>query len=55
MRTNTERGVSAALEFLQQNAEHNLKQLDEFLRIPSVSAAPEHRPDVERGRQLGRR
>ena len=48
MRTNTQRGVSAALEFLQQNAEHNLKQLDEFLRIPSVSAAPEHRPDVER-------
>jgi len=48
MRTNTERGVSAALEFLQQNAERNLKQLDEFLRIPSVSAAPEHRADVER-------
>jgi acetylornithine deacetylase/succinyl-diaminopimelate desuccinylase-like protein len=48
MTTSTERGVNAALAFLRDNAERNLAQLDEFLRIPSVSADVERRDDVRR-------
>ncbi len=48
MTTNTKRGVDAALDFLREHDERNLQQLDEFLRIPSVSADPDARPDVER-------
>ncbi len=48
MTTNTERGLDTALEYLREHDERNLKQLDEFLRIPSVSADHELRPEVER-------
>jgi acetylornithine deacetylase/succinyl-diaminopimelate desuccinylase-like protein len=48
MTTNTQRGVDAALDFLREHDERNLQQLDEFLRIPSVSADADARADVER-------
>jgi acetylornithine deacetylase/succinyl-diaminopimelate desuccinylase-like protein len=48
MQTNTERGVDTALAYLREHDERHLSQLDEFLRIPSVSADPELRPEVER-------
>jgi acetylornithine deacetylase/succinyl-diaminopimelate desuccinylase-like protein len=51
MTTNTERGVDAALDFLRENDERHLKQLDEFLRIPSVSADATARADVEQAAQ----
>ncbi|HET8587461.1 MAG TPA: dipeptidase [Candidatus Limnocylindria bacterium] len=51
MPMNTETGVDAALGFLRDHAERNLEQLDEFLRIPSVSADPESADDVRRAAQ----
>ncbi len=48
MTTNTARGVDAALSYLRDNADRNLRQLDEFLRLPSISADASHRADVER-------
>jgi acetylornithine deacetylase/succinyl-diaminopimelate desuccinylase-like protein len=36
-------------EFIEGRRDHNLAELCEFLRIPSVSAKSEHRPDIERG------
>src|SRR5277367_2790453 len=35
-------------EFIESRQEHNLNELCDFLRIPSVSAKTEHKPDVER-------
>jgi len=46
--TATERGVDAALAYLHDHADEHLAGLDEFLRIPSVSADPERRDDVRR-------
>jgi acetylornithine deacetylase/succinyl-diaminopimelate desuccinylase-like protein len=51
MTTNTRRGVDAALDFLHEHDERNLQQLDEFLRIPSVSADANAKPEVERAAQ----
>lgn len=34
--------------YLQQNKERFLEELLDFLRIPSISALPEHAPDVQR-------
>jgi acetylornithine deacetylase/succinyl-diaminopimelate desuccinylase-like protein len=34
--------------FVQQNQERLLEELKTFLRIPSISTLPEHKPDVER-------
>src|SRR6266481_5505417 len=35
-------------EFIEGRREQHLAELSEFLRIPSVSAKSEHKPDVER-------
>src|ERR1700740_26444 len=35
-------------EFIDSRREQNLAELNEFLRIPSVSAKSEHKPDIER-------
>jgi acetylornithine deacetylase/succinyl-diaminopimelate desuccinylase-like protein len=35
-------------EFIESRQEHNLNELCDFLRIPSVSAKTEHKSDVER-------
>jgi acetylornithine deacetylase/succinyl-diaminopimelate desuccinylase-like protein len=35
-------------EFIDGRRDQNLSELNEFLRIPSVSAKSEHKPDVER-------
>src|SRR5579884_3330039 len=34
--------------YLDEHEREHLAQLDEFLRIPSVSALPRNRPDIER-------
>jgi acetylornithine deacetylase/succinyl-diaminopimelate desuccinylase-like protein len=36
-------------EFIESRRDHHLAELCEFLRIPSVSAKSEHKPDIERG------
>jgi acetylornithine deacetylase/succinyl-diaminopimelate desuccinylase-like protein len=36
-------------EFIEGRREQNLTELCEFLRIPSISAKTEHKPDIERG------
>jgi len=36
-------------EFIEGKREQHLEELCEFLRIPSVSAKSEHKPDIERG------
>jgi acetylornithine deacetylase/succinyl-diaminopimelate desuccinylase-like protein len=36
-------------EFIEGRREQHLKELCEFLRIPSVSAKSEHKSDVEKG------
>ena len=35
-------------EFIESRQEQHLNELKEFLRIPSVSAKSEHKPDIER-------
>ena len=40
--------VEQALAWAQARAEQNLAELQEFLRIPSVSTLSEHQPDVQR-------
>jgi acetylornithine deacetylase/succinyl-diaminopimelate desuccinylase-like protein len=41
--------LSAATEtFVRQNSSRLLEELKEFVRIPSVSTLPEHRPDIDR-------
>ena len=35
-------------EFLEQTREQGLKELEDFLRIPSISSQPEHAKDVRR-------
>ena len=48
MTTTTTRGVDAALSYLRDHGDEHLRGLDDFLRIPSVSADPERRDDVRR-------
>lgn len=36
------------VEYIEEHQERFLEELKEYLRIPSVSTAPEHKPDVER-------
>jgi acetylornithine deacetylase/succinyl-diaminopimelate desuccinylase-like protein len=36
-------------EFIEGRRDQHLAELQEFLRIPSVSAKSEHKPDIERG------
>src|ERR1700737_2508660 len=38
-------------EFIEGRRDQNLAELNEFLRIPSVSAKSEHKPDIERAAQ----
>src|SRR5580704_680243 len=38
-------------EFIEGRRDSNLEELREFLRIPSVSAKSEHKPDIERAAQ----
>jgi acetylornithine deacetylase/succinyl-diaminopimelate desuccinylase-like protein len=45
------RGVDAALAFLRDHADENMRGLDEFLRIESVSADPGRQDDVRRTAQ----
>jgi len=40
-------------EFIDGRRDQHLAELSEFLRIPSVSAKSEHKPDIERGCELG--
>jgi acetylornithine deacetylase/succinyl-diaminopimelate desuccinylase-like protein len=51
MTTETTRGVDAALEHLRTNDAAHLRQLDEFLRIESVSADPERADEVRHAAQ----
>src|SRR5580658_1695085 len=42
-------GMSTATDaYIQQNRPRLLDELKDFIRIPSISTLPEHRPDVER-------
>jgi acetylornithine deacetylase/succinyl-diaminopimelate desuccinylase-like protein len=43
--------LDTALTYLGDHADEHLKGLDEFLRIPSISADPERRGDVRRAAQ----
>ncbi|MBI3666905.1 MAG: dipeptidase [Acidobacteria bacterium] len=38
----------SAQKFIDQNRDRLLEELFEFLRIPSISTLPEHRPDIDR-------
>ena len=49
--TTTERGVDAALAYLRTHADEHLAGLDDFLRIPSISADPTSRGEVRRAAQ----
>jgi acetylornithine deacetylase/succinyl-diaminopimelate desuccinylase-like protein len=46
--TETAGGVDAALDYLREHSDDHLRGLDQFLRIPSVSADPELRGEVQR-------
>lgn len=39
---------TATNAFVQQNEQRLLAELKDFLRIPSISTLPEHRPDIDR-------
>src|ERR1700675_66993 len=41
------------IEYIETRREDNLKELKEFLRIPSVSTKTEHKPDIERAARWG--
>ena len=36
-------------QYVQEHRGRFLDELNEFLRIPSISTLPEHQPDIERG------
>lgn len=40
--------LEQSLEYARNQQQKNLDELTEFLRIPSVSTLPEHKPDVQR-------
>src|SRR5437868_11008222 len=40
--------MATAEEFLEQTREQGLKELEDFLRIPSISSSPERADDVRR-------
>jgi acetylornithine deacetylase/succinyl-diaminopimelate desuccinylase-like protein len=45
--------MSKAIDaFVQQNEKRLLEELNTFLRIPSISTLPEHKPDVNRAAQF---
>ena len=45
--------MSAATDaFVKQNQERLLAELKDFVRIPSISTLPEHRPDIDRAAQF---
>src|SRR6266851_1075062 len=45
--------MSAATDkFVQDNRDRFLEELKTFLRIPSISTLPEHRPDIDRAAQF---
>jgi len=48
MTTQTNSELGAALEHLRENQDRHLRELDDFLRIESVSADPAKAGDVER-------
>lgn len=49
--TTTEHGVDAALAYLRTHADEHLSGLDDFLRIPSISADPTMKGEVRRAAQ----
>ena len=49
--TDTPAATRAALDYLRDNAAEHLRQLDEFLRIESVSADPQRKGEVRRAAQ----
>ena len=49
--TTTEHGVDAALAYLRAHADEHLSGLDDFLRIPSISADPSMKGEVRRAAQ----
>ncbi len=51
MTTQTDTALAAALDFLTEHADEHLAQLDEFLRIESVSADPGRADEVRRTAQ----
>ena len=51
MSARTASGVDAALQYLRDQADPHLRQLDEFLRIESVSVDPQRRGEVRRAAQ----
>ncbi|MDQ2935573.1 MAG: dipeptidase [Chloroflexota bacterium] len=51
MTTRIDTALEAALSFLAEHADEHLAQLDDFLRIESVSADPERDDDVRRAAQ----
>jgi acetylornithine deacetylase/succinyl-diaminopimelate desuccinylase-like protein len=36
------------IDYIESKRENHLEELEEFLRIPSVSAKSEHKPDIEK-------
>ena len=40
--------ASPAVSYSRENQKRFLNELKELLRIPSVSTAPEHKPDIRR-------
>ncbi len=46
--------LAGALAYAEQNADRFLDELKQFLSIPSVSARPEHRADVQRAAEFVR-
>jgi acetylornithine deacetylase/succinyl-diaminopimelate desuccinylase-like protein len=44
-------GVASVQEYLNRNADQAVEQLKEFLRIPSISAQPDHKADMQRAAQ----
>jgi len=47
--------LSQALQYLQENHDRFLAELEAFLRIPSVSTTPEHKDDIARAANWGGR
>jgi len=47
----TTTAVTSALDYLRDHDDEHLRGLDALLRIPSISAVPEHRDDVRRAGQ----